>query len=52
MNEESTTAVVQHYLNALAGDAPAEPIIREMLGRSARRLERLFANLLNGPATG
>ena len=46
MNKESTTAVVQRYLNALAGDAPAEPIIREMLGRSARRLERLCANLL------
>ena len=47
MNKESTTAVVQRYLNALAGDAPAEPIIREMLGRSARRLERLCANLLH-----
>ena len=36
MNEESTTAVVQRYLDALAGDAPAEPIVRELLepGRS------------------
>ena len=48
MDKESTTAVVQRYLNALAGDAPAEPIIREMLGRAVRRLERLCANLLHG----
>jgi RNA polymerase sigma factor (sigma-70 family) len=46
MDKESTTAVVQRYLDALAGDAPAEPIIREMLGRAVRRLERLCANLL------
>src|ERR1700761_281505 len=47
MNQESTTAVVQRYLMALAGDAPAEPIIRAMLGRSAHRLERLCGNLLH-----
>jgi RNA polymerase sigma factor (sigma-70 family) len=47
MDEESTTAVVQRYLDALAGDAPAEPIIREILGRAVRRLERLCANLLH-----
>jgi RNA polymerase sigma factor (sigma-70 family) len=47
MDKESTTAVVQRYLNALTGDAPAEPIIREMLGRAVRRLERLCANLLH-----
>jgi RNA polymerase sigma factor (sigma-70 family) len=47
MDKESTTAVVQQYLNALAGDAPAEPIIRELLGRSVLRLERLCANLLH-----
>jgi RNA polymerase sigma factor (sigma-70 family) len=46
MDKESTTAVVQRYLDALAGDAPAEPIIREILGRAVRRLERLCANLL------
>ena len=28
MAEENTTAAVQLYLNALAGDQPAEPIIR------------------------
>jgi RNA polymerase sigma factor (sigma-70 family) len=47
MDKESTTAVVQRYLDALAGDAPAEPIIREILGRAVRRLERLCANLLH-----
>jgi RNA polymerase sigma-70 factor (ECF subfamily) len=47
MDNESTTAVVQRYLDALAGDTPAEPIIREILGRAARRLERLCANLLH-----
>jgi RNA polymerase sigma factor (sigma-70 family) len=46
MDKESTTAVVQRYLDALAGDAPAEPIIREILGRAVRRLEQLCANLL------
>ena len=43
MSEESTTAVVQRYLNALAGDAPAEPIVRELLGRAVHRLEGLCA---------
>jgi RNA polymerase sigma factor (sigma-70 family) len=47
VNEEPTTAVVQRYLNALAGDAPAEPIVRELLDRAVHRLERLCANLLH-----
>jgi RNA polymerase sigma factor (sigma-70 family) len=47
MSEESTTAVVQRYLDALAGDAPAELIIRELLDRAVHRLERLCANLLH-----
>lgn len=47
MNKESTTAVVQRCLIALAGDDPVEPIIRDILGRSARRLERLCANMLH-----
>jgi RNA polymerase sigma-70 factor (ECF subfamily) len=46
MNEERTTAVVQRYLNELAGDAPAEPIIRALLDRAARRLQLLCRNLL------
>jgi RNA polymerase sigma factor (sigma-70 family) len=46
MSDDRTTAVVQHYLDALAGDAPAEPIIRALLDRSVRRLQLLSANLL------
>ncbi len=33
MTEEHTTGVVQRYLDALAGDSPAEPIIRALLDR-------------------
>ena len=46
MSEEQTTVVVQRYLEALAGDAPAEPIVRALLDRSVRRLQVLCANLL------
>jgi RNA polymerase sigma-70 factor (ECF subfamily) len=46
MSEEQTTAAVQRYLNALAGDQPAEPIVRALLDRSVRRLQVLCANLL------
>jgi RNA polymerase sigma factor (sigma-70 family) len=46
MSEESTTAAVQRYLDALAGDQPAEPIVRALLDRSVRRLQMLCANLL------
>jgi hypothetical protein len=47
MSEEHTTAVVQRYLNALAGDQPAEPIVRALLDRAVRRLHLLCANLLH-----
>ena len=43
---EQTTAAVQRYLDALAGDEPAEPIIRALLDRSVRRLQALCRNLL------
>jgi len=46
MNGDQTTAVVQRYLDALAGDQPAEPIIRALLERSVRRLQVLCGNLL------
>ena len=46
MSEEETTVAVQRYLDALAGDAPAEPVVRALLDRSARRLQVLCANLL------
>src|SRR5205807_1548219 len=46
MSEEQTTAAVQRYLDALAGDQPAEPIVRALLDRAVRRLHLLCANLL------
>jgi RNA polymerase sigma factor (sigma-70 family) len=47
MTEDHTTAVVQRYLDALAGDTPAEPIVRALLDRAVRRLELLCATLLH-----
>jgi RNA polymerase sigma factor (sigma-70 family) len=46
MSTEHTTAAVQRYLDALAGDQPAEPIVRALLDRSVRRLQLLCTNLL------
>jgi RNA polymerase sigma-70 factor (ECF subfamily) len=46
MIEADTTAVVQQYLNELAGDSPAEPIVRELLDKSARRLHVLCSTWL------
>jgi RNA polymerase sigma factor (sigma-70 family) len=44
-----TTAVVQRYLNDLAGirgDSPAEPIVRELLAGAVNRLHVLCSSLL------
>jgi RNA polymerase sigma factor (sigma-70 family) len=46
MGEEHTTAAVQRYLDALAGDQPAEPIVRALLDRAVHRLQLLCKNLL------
>ena len=46
MSEDQTTAAVQRYINALDGDAPADPIIRACLDRAAGRLEMLCAGML------
>ena len=46
MPDERTTVVVQRCLDALAGEAPAEPIIRHLLDGSVRRLQHLCAALL------
>ncbi len=46
MSAEQTTAAVQRFLDALAGDQPAEPIVRALLDRSVRRLQLLCSNLL------
>jgi RNA polymerase sigma-70 factor (ECF subfamily) len=44
--DENTTYVVQRYLDALAADTPAEPIVRALLDQSVRRLHLLCATLL------
>jgi RNA polymerase sigma factor (sigma-70 family) len=46
MNGEQTTVVVQRYLNELAADSPAEPIVRALLDGAVRRLHTLCATLL------
>src|SRR6516165_5290263 len=47
MDEERTTAAVQRFLEELAGDAPAEPVVRALLDRAVRRLHQLCATLLH-----
>jgi RNA polymerase sigma-70 factor (ECF subfamily) len=47
MGEQSTTAAVQRFLDALAGDATPEPIVRELLDRAVRRLQLLSGALLH-----
>ena len=47
MSDEHTTAVVQRYLDELAGDSPAEPIVRALLDRAVRRLHLLCVSLLH-----
>jgi RNA polymerase sigma factor (sigma-70 family) len=46
MDEERTTAAVQRYLEQLAGDSRAEPIVRALLDRAVRRLHQLCSSLL------
>ena len=47
MSRGQTTAAVQRYLDALAGDQePREPLVRALLDRSVRRLQVLCRNLL------
>jgi RNA polymerase sigma-70 factor (ECF subfamily) len=47
MSEGRTTVVVQRYLDALAGEVPAEPIVRALLDQSVRRLQLLCTKLLH-----
>src|SRR6516225_2557579 len=47
VSDEQTTAVVQRYLDELAGDSPAEPIVRALLDRAVPRLHLLGATLLH-----
>ncbi len=46
MDEQHTTVIIQRYLDDLAGDAPAEPIVRALLDRAVLRLHQLCATLL------
>jgi RNA polymerase sigma-70 factor (ECF subfamily) len=46
MSEHPTTAVVQRYLDALAEEAPADPLIRALLDRAVGRLQMLCGNML------
>jgi RNA polymerase sigma-70 factor (ECF subfamily) len=46
MGEETTTVVVQRYLDELGGDSPAEPVVRALLDGAVRRLHLLCATLL------
>jgi RNA polymerase sigma factor (sigma-70 family) len=46
MHVEPTTAVVQRYLDELAGDSPTEPVVAALLDRSVRRLHVCCASLL------
>ena len=47
MPEGNTTVVVQRYLDALGGEAPAEPIIRSLMDQAVCRLHQLCASLLH-----
>jgi RNA polymerase sigma-70 factor (ECF subfamily) len=46
MDDEPTTVAVQRYLDVLAGESPAEPVVRALLDRAVRRLHQLCATLL------
>jgi RNA polymerase sigma-70 factor (ECF subfamily) len=46
MGEDHTTAAVQRYLDALAEEAPADPLIRALLDRAVGRLEMLCGSML------
>jgi RNA polymerase sigma factor (sigma-70 family) len=46
MNEEPTTAVIQHCLDALQRGTDLEPLIRDLLERAVGRLRLLCATLL------
>ena len=47
MDEEDSTTAIQRYLDELAGDSPAEPVVRALLDRAVRRLHQLCATLLH-----
>jgi RNA polymerase sigma-70 factor (ECF subfamily) len=46
MSDDPTTAVVERYLIALAGDTPADPIVRALMDRAVGRMRLLCASVL------
>jgi RNA polymerase sigma-70 factor (ECF subfamily) len=44
---DHTTAAVERYLDELAGDSPPEPVIRALLDRAVRPLQKLCATVLH-----
>jgi hypothetical protein len=46
MHDEGTTVAVQRYLNELADDSPAEPVVQSLLVRAVRRLHQLSIGIL------
>src|SRR3954447_11594788 len=46
MDADPTSIAIQRYLDELGGDSPAEPVIRALLDRAVRRLEKLCATFL------
>lgn len=47
MTDDRTSFAVQRYLDDLAGGAPVDAIVRDLLDRAARRLHRLCASVLH-----
>ena len=47
MADDRTSFVVQRYLDERAGGGPAEPVVRALLDRAARRLHHLCASVLH-----
>jgi RNA polymerase sigma factor (sigma-70 family) len=47
MSDDRTTAVVERYLDALAGDTPGDPVVRALLDRAVGRLRMLCSGLLH-----
>lgn len=46
MSDQPTTAVIARCLDALQGDASAEPLIRDLLEKSVQRLRQLCGTML------
>lgn len=47
MTDDCTSFAVQRYLDDLAGGAPADAVVRDLLDRAACRLHRLCATVLH-----